>query len=204
MPYTLYYTPGACSISPHIVLRETEQEFTLDKVDLRAKKTHDGGDFYAINPSGYVPALRLPNGEILTEGAVMVQYIADQKPESKLAPPLGTMQRYRVMEWMNFIATELHKGQAPLLNVLAGDDLKEQLGHKLIKRLHRVHEAMGDDREWFFGDPFTIVDAYLFYNLRLWQKGVKRELPAELVPYYKRLSARPSIAASLAAEGIVA
>jgi len=203
MPYTLYYTPSACSISPHIALRESGLEFTLDKVDLRAKKTHDGGDFLAVNPSGYVPALRLPTGEILTEGAVIVQYIADQAPAAKLAPPLGTMERYRLMEWMNFIATELHKGQAPLLNVLSGDDLKEQLSHKLVKRFHRVAEALGT-HEWFFGDQFTVVDGYLFYNMRLWQRTVKRELPAELVPYYQRLAVRPSIAAALAAEGIAA
>jgi glutathione S-transferase len=203
VPYTLYYTPGACSISPHIALRESGLEFTLDKVDLRAKKTHDGGDFLAVNPSGYVPALRLPRGEIMTEGAVIVQYIADQAPAAKLAPPLGTMERYRLMEWMNFIATELHKGQAPLLNVLSGDDLKEQLSHKLVKRFHRVAEAMGTN-EWFFGSQFTIVDGYLFYNMRLWQRTVKRELPAELVPFYQRLAVRPSIAASLAAEGIAA
>ncbi|MEO8843483.1 MAG: glutathione transferase GstA [Kofleriaceae bacterium] len=199
--YTLYYTPGACSISPHIALRETGLAFTLDKVDLRAKKTQDGGDFLAVNPSGYVPALRLPSGEIMTEGAVIVQYLADQAPAAKLAPPAGTMQRYRLMEWMNFIATELHKGQSPLLNVLAGDDLKEQLSHKLVKRFHHVAEAMGTN-EWLFGSQFTIVDGYLFYNMRLWQKAVKRELPAELVAYYQRLAARPSIAASLAAEGI--
>jgi len=203
MLYTLYYTPGACSISPHIALREAGLEFTLDKVDLRAKKTHDGGDFLAINPSGYVPAFRLPSGEIMTEGAVIAQYIADQAPAAKLAPPLGTMERYRLMEWMNFIATELHKGQAPLLNVLSGDDLKDQLSHKLVKRFHHVYEALGS-REWFFGDQFTIVDGYLFYNMRLWQRGVKRELPAELVPYYQRLALRPSIAAALTAEGITA
>lgn len=203
MPYTLYFTPGACSISPHITLREAGLEFTLDKVDLRAKKTHDGGDFLAVSPSGYVPALRLPSGEIMTEGAVIVQYLADQAPATNLAPPLGTIERYRLMEWMNFIATELHKGQAPLLNVLSGDDLKDQLSHKLVKRFLRVAEAIGTN-EWFFGSQFTIVDGYLFYNMRLWQRAVKRELPAELVAYYQRLAARPSIAASLAAEGIAA
>lgn len=201
--YALYYTPGACSISPHIALRESGLEFQLDKVDLRQKKTHDGGDFFAINPSGYVPALRLPDGEILTEGAVMVQLIADQAPASHLAPPLGTMARYRVMEWLNFIATELHKGQGPLLNVLASPELKEQLTHKVAKRFQHVAEALGD-REWFFGDHFTILDGYLFYNLRLWQKNLKQTLDGSLAAYYQRLAARPSVAAALAAEGIAA
>jgi glutathione S-transferase len=201
--YTLYYTPGACSISPHIALRESGLEFTLDKVDLRQKKTQDGGDFYAINASGYVPALRLPGGEILTEGAVMVQFIADHAPESQLAPPLGTMARYRVMEWLNFIATELHKGQGPLLNVLASPELKEQLTHKVTKRFAHVAQALGD-KEWFLGDRFSILDGYLFYNMRLWQKNVKQTLDPALAPYYHRLAARPSIVASLAAEGIAA
>ena len=201
--YTLYYTPGACSISPHIALREAGADFTLDKVDLRQHKTHDGGDFFAINPSGYVPALRLPDGEILTEGAVMVQYIADQAPESHLAPPAGTMARYRVMEWLNFIATELHKGQGPLLNVLAGPELKAQAAHKVGKRFHHVVEALGD-REWLFGDHFTILDGYLFFNLRLWQKNAKQALEPGLVPYYRRLAERPSVVAALAAEGISA
>ena len=201
--YTLFYTPGACSISPHIALRESGLEFSLDKVDLRQKKTHDGGDFYAINPSGYVPALRLPDGEILTEGAVMVQLIADQAPASHLAPQLGTMARYRVMEWLNFIATELHKGQGPLLNVLASPELKEQHIHKLTKRFAHVAQALGD-KEWFFGDHFTILDGYLFYNMRLWQKAVKQVLDPALVPYYQRLASRSSVAAALEAEGIAA
>jgi glutathione S-transferase len=201
MSYTLYFTPGACSISPHIALRESGLEFTLDKVDLRQKKTQDGGDFLAVNASGYVPVLRLPSGERMFEGAVIVQYIADQAPDRQLAPPLGTMERYRMMEWLNFIATELHKGQGPLLNVLASPELKEQLTHKVDKRWHHVAEALGD-REWFFGDRFTILDGYLFYNLRLWQKNVKQLLLPALAPYYQRLAARPSIAAALAAEGI--
>src|SRR3954467_14351541 len=102
--YVLFYTPGACSISPHIALRETQLPFALEKVDLRAKKLAAGDDFTQVNPKGYVPALRLPDGQLLTEGAVMVQYIADRKPELGLAPPAGTMERYRLMEWLNFIA----------------------------------------------------------------------------------------------------
>src|SRR5512143_3436170 len=116
MTFTLFYTPGACPLSPHIALREAGLPFELVKVDLRAKKLASGEDFTAINPKGYVPALKLPNGELLTEGQVMLQYIADQVPAKKLAPPAGTMDRYRLLEQLNFIATELHKGVSPLYN----------------------------------------------------------------------------------------
>src|SRR5438874_9664001 len=107
--HVLYYTPGACSISPHIALREAELPFELERVDLRAKQLAGGGDFTAINPKGYVPALKLPDGQVLTEGAVIVQYIADQRPATQLAPAAGTMERYRLQEWLHFIGTELHK-----------------------------------------------------------------------------------------------
>src|SRR2546423_8762653 len=133
MAYTLYYSPGACSISPNVALREAGIDFDLVKVDLRGKKLASGDDFHAVNPKGYVPALRLPDGQILTEGAVMVQYIADRAPEKQLAPASG-MERYRLQEWLNFIATELHKGMSPLYNALANADYKEQLKQRLATR----------------------------------------------------------------------
>jgi glutathione S-transferase len=201
--YTLYYTPGACSISPHIALRESGLEFTLDKVDLRQKKTQDGGDFFAINASGYVPALRLPGGEILTEGAVMVQFIADHAPESQLAPPLGTMARYRVMEWLNFIATELHKAMSPFYNPHATAEFKQSLGERMALRWARLADAV-QGRPWVMGDGYTVADGYAAYVLRAWQRSAKQDLARfpELVAYYQRLCARPSIAAALAAEGL--
>jgi glutathione S-transferase len=127
MDLTLYYTPGACSLSPHIALREADLVFQLVRVDLKHKKLADGGDWLAVNPKGYVPALRLADGELLTEGAVLVQYIADQRPDAHLLPRAGTFERYRQLEWLNFIATELHKGTSPLYNVLASEDHKAQI-----------------------------------------------------------------------------
>ncbi|HUJ61331.1 MAG TPA: glutathione transferase GstA [Kofleriaceae bacterium] len=199
--YTLYYSPGACSISPHIALREAELSFDLVRVDLRAKKLADGGDFLAVNPKGYVPALRLPDGNVLTEGAVMVQYIADQKPSAHLAPPAGTMERYRLQEWLNFIATELHKGTSPLYNALANDDYKTQLKQRLALRwailAGGVHKT-----PFLMGDRFSVADGYAFYVLKSWVGAHKQELTPwpELVDYHARLAARPSVVAALAAE----
>jgi glutathione S-transferase len=201
MPYTLYFTPGACSISPHITLREAGLPFELAKVDLRAKKLADGSDFLAANPKGYVPALKLPDGQLLTEGAVMVQYLADQVPEKKLAPPLGSMERYRLMEVLHFIATELHKATSPLYNALAGDDYKTQLKQRLALRWG-VFEKMVRG-EYLMGD-FTVADPYAFYVMRAWVKTFKEDFTrwSALDSYYARLAKRPSVAAALAAEGL--
>ena len=201
MPYTLYYSPGACSISPHITLRETGLPFELAKVDLRAKKLADGGDFTAVSPKGYVPALKLPDGQLLTEGAIMVQYLADQVPEKKLAPPLGSMERYRLMEALHFIATELHKATSPLYNALAGDDYKTQLKGRLALRWG-VFEKMVRG-EYLMGD-FSVADPYAFYVMRAWLKTFKEDFarwPA-LGSYYGRLTARQTVAAALEAEGL--
>ncbi len=202
-PYILYYTPGACSISPHIALREAGLPFTLDKVDLRAKKTADGGDYFAVNPSGYVPALRLPDGEVLTENQVMTQYIADQRPDAKIAPPVGTMPRYRLMEWLNFVATELHKGIVPLFNPAINDEYRAVIVGKLANRWEHLAKAVAT-KPFLMGDQFTIADGYAFYTTRAWQHALKQQLRPDLVDYYKRIAARPSVAASLEAEGITA
>ncbi len=203
MTYTLFYSPGACSLSPHSALREAGLPFELVKVDLRAKKTAAGDDFLAINPKGYVPALRLPSGDVLTEGAVMVQYIADQVPAKKLAPPYGTMERYRLMEWLNFIATELHKAQSPFYNPKATPELKEAMGERMALRWTRLAEAV-KTKPWLMGDQYTVADGYAAYVLRSWQRFVGRDISAwpELVAYSQRLVERPSIAASLEAEGM--
>ena len=202
-PYILYYSPGACSISPHIALREAALPFTLEKVDLRAKKLADGGDYFAVNPSGYVPALRLPNGEVLTENAVMAQYIADQRPDAQLAPAAGTMPRYRLMEWLNFIATELHKGTSPLFNPALGDEYRGQVIQRLGKRWEHVQQGL-EGKPFLTGERFTIADGYMFYVMRVWQRALKQELVQDLAAYYSRLAARASIAAALEAEGITA
>lgn len=203
MSHTLYFTPGACSLSPSIALREAGLAFDLVRVDLRAKKTANGDDYLAINPKGYVPALRLPDGQILTEGAVMVQYIADQKPEAQLAPPAGTMARYRLMEWLNFIATELHKGMSPLYNPAANEEFKKSLLDRLALRWGVLAQGVRT-QAFLTGERFTVADGYACYVLRSWQRSVKQDLSRwpELVDYYARLVARPTVAAALAAENL--
>src|SRR5215213_8970278 len=150
---TLYYTPGACSLSPHIALREADLEFQLARVDLKNKKLADGGDWLAINPKGYVPALKLPDGQLLTEGAIIVQYIADQQPDAKLIPAAGTFERYRMQEWLHFIATELHKGMSPLYNVLANEDYKAQLRERIGNRFATIAAALRD-KPYLGGERF--------------------------------------------------
>jgi glutathione S-transferase len=204
MNYTLYWAPHTCSLSPHIVLREAGLPFDLVRVDLREKKLAGGtvNDWLAINPKGYVPALRIPSGEILTEGAVMVQYLADRAPEANLAPSSGSMERYRLMEWLHFIATELHKGMSPLYNPLAGDDFKKALKEqRLVGRWTTLAEGIGD-KPYLTGD-FTIADAYAFYTLRAWRYAQKEPLDRwpVLQAYYERIAARPHVAAALEAEG---
>jgi glutathione S-transferase len=198
----LYYAPNTCSLSPHIALREAGLPFELVRVDLRAKQVHGGGDFLAVNPKGYVPALRLPGGQVLTEGAVMVQYIADQVPERQLAPPAGTLERYRLEEWLVFIATELHKGASPLYNPTASAELKQSLLARLAARWSTLAAGVRD-RPYLMGERFTIADGYATYVLRAWQNAQKQDLARwpELADYYARLVARPAVVAALAAEG---
>jgi glutathione S-transferase len=197
----LYYAPGGCSISPHIALREANIPFTLHKVDfLRGKKTDGDANFVDISPKGYIPALVLDNGELLTEGAAMVQYIADLRPESQLAPACGTFQRVRLQEWLNFIATELHKGLAPLISKDANDEYKKVATDKLAARLAHVEQGI-TGKTWLMGDTFTVADGYAFYVLRSWQNFFKHELSAELAAYYTRIADRPAVHAALEAEG---
>jgi glutathione S-transferase len=202
--YTLYYAPGACSISPHIALREAGLPFALSRVDLRGKKIADGSDWLAVNPKGYVPALRLPSGEVITEGAVIVRYIADQAPTKKLAPANGTLERVRVDEMLHFIATEIHKGMSPLFNAALPDEMRKATTERVSGRYAALEQQLGD-KPYLFGD-FTIADGYAFYVLFAWQKWLKNDLAAwpKLAAYYARLVARPSVAASLEAEGIKA
>ena len=203
MNYTLYWAPNTCSLAPHIVLREAGLPFDLVRVDLRAKKLADGGDWLAINPKGYVPALRLPDGQILTENAVMLQYLADRVPEKSLAPPHGTMERVRLAEWLHFIATELHKGMSPLYNPAANDEFKKALKEgRLVGRWTTLAEGLGD-KPYLTGD-FTIADAYAFYVMRAWQRAIKESLDRwpTLKAYYGRLVARPAVAAALEEAGL--
>jgi glutathione S-transferase len=202
MTYTLFYSPGACSISPHAALREAGLPFELVRVDLRAKKTQAGDDYLAINPKGYVPALRLPDGQMLTEAAVMLQYIADRVTSPSLAPHAGTMERYRLQEWLNFIATELHKGMSPMYSPVANAEYKQALGDRLALRWSRLADAVRE-RSFVMGE-LTIIDLYAVYVLRAWLRTVKSDFARwpELQAYYERLVVLPSVAQALAAEGI--
>lgn len=194
----LYFAPGACSLSPHIALREAGLSFELSRVNFG-----DRASFLAVNPKGYVPALQLDGGEVLTEGAVIVQYIADQAPSSKLAPPNGTLDRVRVQEWLHFIATELHKGMTPLYSKLAIDEYKKTVREKLEGRLAFTAKHLAG-KSFLFGDHFTVADGYLFYCLRSWQKSHGGVLDGTLAHYYAELAKRPSIKAALDAEAIEA
>jgi glutathione S-transferase len=199
----LYFFPGACSLSPHIALREAGFKFDLEKVDLKAKKTAGGEDYLAVNPKGYVPALRLDDGQVLTEAANIVQYIADRKPEAKLAPAAGTPQRYKLQEWLNFLATEVHKGTSPLFNPATPDSWKEVVKENLGKRYEFVAKHLAK-QPYLMGETFSVADGYLFTLLN-WTKFVNIDLgkwPA-LKAYYDRVAARPAVQEALAAEGLV-
>lgn len=200
--HTLYFTPGACSINPHIVLRELGIPFELVKVDLRAKKNADGSDYLAVNPKGYVPALRLPDGNVLTENAVMVQYLADLAPEKKLAPAQGSFARLRLAEALVFVATELHKGMSPLYNPAASAEFRASLIERLGLRWSYLASCVGDG-PYLFGD-FTVADSYAFYVMRAWQRVHKQTLPAGLEAYYARLAERPTVKQALEVEGLTA
>ena len=159
----LYFAAGACSMAPHIVLREAAYTFDLESVDLATKRTASGEDYTRINPKGYVPALRLDNGEVLTEAAVILQYLADQKPESGLAPKMGTMERYRLMEWLNFVSSEIHKQFGPLFNPQITAEWKANQLDLLGRRFDYLTERL-NGMSYLMGDQFTVVDAYLFYR----------------------------------------
>jgi glutathione S-transferase len=196
----LYYMPGACSLSPHIVLRETGVPFELDMVDRLSRKTASGADFNAINPKGYVPALRLDDGTVLTEGAIIVQYIAAQKPESTIMPKPGTIESFHAMEWLNFIATELHKSFGPLFNPATPDATKETAKANLARRYGFVEKRL-EGKSFLMGDTFTAPDAYLFTVTRWTDR-----LGIDLTPYpnvrafQARVGERPAVKAALEAE----
>jgi glutathione S-transferase len=201
----LYYTPGACSLSPHIVLSEAGYVFDLEKVDLKTKQTENGKDFNAINEKSAVPVLELDNGEYLTEGAAIVQYLADQKPETNLASQPGTLERARLQEWLTYIATELHKGYHPLFHVAeAGEKAKDYYLPRLKKAFDFVAEQL-NNKQYLMGDQFSIADAYLFTVLS-WHKWIDLDLSAWpiLVDYQQRVAARPKVQDVLRTEGLLA
>jgi glutathione S-transferase len=199
----LYFSPGACSLSPHIVLLEAGLPFTTERVDLRAKVTASGADFRAINPKGYVPALELGDGALLTEGPAIVQYLADQAPQSGLLPPVGAIERYRVVEWLNYISTELHKNFSPLFNPASSDDMKTAARANLTNRFAYVARKL-EGQEYLTGSAFTVADAYLF-TVASWAGFVQFDLsdwPA-LGAFLARVAARPAVQQALRDEGLL-
>lgn len=195
----LYYVPGVCSLSPHIVLREGGFSFELDLVDVRnGKKTASGREYLKINPKGPVPALELDDGRVITEGAVIVQYLADQKPETNLAPKNGTFERVQLQEWLHFTATELHKGMSPFYQASAGADFLTLMRGRLDARFAYLGEHLAT-RPFIMGEHFTVADAYAFYCLRAYQKQerLKATLEGPLAAYYAKVAARPAVKAAL-------
>lgn len=199
----LYFSPGACSLSPHIVLLEAGLTFTTDKVDLRSKLTASGQDFRAINDKGYVPALEIDRGVVLTEGPAIVQYIADLVPEKQLAPAPGTVARYQLAGWLNFIGTELHKAYSPLFDPSAGEDAKAYARASLSKRYTYINGKL-EGQDYLCGERFSVADAYLFVVTN-WASLVKFDLTGfpHLQAFQKRIGERPAVQQALRAEGLI-
>ena len=198
----LFYSPGACSLSPHIVLREAGVDVALERVDLKSKKTEHGADFTTVNPKGQVPTLQLNTGEILTEGPVIVQYIAELNPAAGLTGAPGSMTRWRVLEWLNHITSELHKGFSPLFRPNTPDAYKEIARANLAAKFDALEKHMAG-RDYLTGDAFTAADAYLFTVMN-WGKftGIDIARWPTLAAYHARVAARPKVQEALAAEGL--
>ena len=198
----LYYSPGACSLSPHIVANELGLPLTLVKVDISKKQTADGADFLAINPKGYVPVIELDNGEVITEGPAIAQYLADQKPAAKLAPAAGSFERVRLQEMLGYINSELHKSYSPLFNPKTPAETRADREEYLRKRYALVEKQL-EGKEFLFGDTFTVADAYL-YTVTNWAAYVKLDISGfpNLLAFQARVAARPAVQKALAAEGL--
>ena len=199
----LYYSPGACSLSPHIALQEAGLAYTPVLASTKSHKLQDGTDYYTINALGYVPVLELDNGERLREGPAIVQYIADQVPDKQLAPANGTLARYRLQEWLNFIGTELHKGFSPLFNPATPEDYKPMVRERLLQRLQWVDSQLAG-KQYLMGDQFTVADGYLF-TVTSWTQPTNVDISglANLAAYRERVGARPAVQAAMKAEGLL-
>jgi glutathione S-transferase len=198
----LFYAPGACSLSPHIVLNEAGLAFERVKVDTKSKAM-PGGDFRSVNPLGYVPVLELDDGSILTEGPAIVQYIADKVPDKKLAPPNGSMERTKLQSWLNFISSELHKGFSPLFNAAMPQEAKQLFRERLATRFQHLDKHLAD-KDYLLGPTFSVADAYLF-TVSNWAAHTDVDLSpfANVLAYRKRVAARPAVQAALKAEGLL-
>ena len=199
----LYYSPGACSLSPHIALHEAGLAYTPVLASTKSHKLQDGTDYYTINPLGYVPVLELDDGTRLREGPAIVQYIADQVPLKMLAPQNGSLQRYRLQEWLTFIGTELHKGFSPLFNPATPEDYKPMVRERLLQRLQWVDSQLAG-KQYLMGDQFTVADGYLF-TVTNWAQPTQLDISglANLAAYRERVGARPAVQAAMKAEGLL-
>ena len=199
----LYYAPGACSLSPHIILQESGLKHTVAKTNIRDKTFEGGGDFKSKNPHGYVPALELDDGTILTEGPAIVQYIADKAPEKKLAPPAGSLDRVKMQGWLNFVSTELHKGFSPLFNAAMPEEAKKIFRDKLMVRFEALDKHLAK-QNYLTGDSFTVPDAYLFTVMN-WTKPTNLDISGfkNLAAYHARVAERPAVQAAMKAEGLL-
>ena len=199
----LYYSPGACSLSPHIALLEAGLPYDLVKVDVRAKKLENGDDYYQINPKGQVPALGLDNGEVMTEGPVIVQMIADKAPAKNLAPARDSAERYKLQEWLNFTTTELHKNFSPLFNPAIPDEVKNFFKERIMGKFKYADEKLAG-RDYLMGKQFTVADGYLYTMLR-WADGNKMDLSGfkNLMAFKERVAARPKVQEALTKEGLM-
>ena len=199
----LYYAPGACSLSPHIVALELGLPLDLVEVDIRQGKLADGNDFSAINSKGYVPVLEFDDGQRLTEGPAIVQYLADRKPEADLAPPAGSLERYRLQEWLNFITSEIHKQFSPLFNPALPDDWKQAAHDALVRRFDWLSTQL-TGKSYLMGARFTVADAYLFTVLN-WSPSTGIDLARwpVLQDYVARVAARPKVREAMQAEGLL-
>ena len=198
----LYYSPGACSLSPHIVAREAGIALELVKVDLKTKTTEHGHDYSVINPKGYVPALQLSDGQVLTEGPAVVQYLADLKPERALAPPSGALERYRLQEWLGYINSELHKTYSPLFKDTTPAETRAERLEYLRKRYAYVEQVLAR-QPYLLGKAFSVADAYLF-TVTQWSKSVQLDLSGfpHLQAFQQRIAARPAVQDALFEEGL--
>jgi glutathione S-transferase len=198
----LYFAPGACSLSPHIVSRELGLSLDMKKVSTKDKTMEGGGDFRQVNPKGYVPALELDNGQVLTEGPAIVQYLADQKPEAGLAPKAGSFERYKLQEWLNFITSEIHKQFSPLFRPTTPDEYKKIAKENLATRFEWLDKQLAG-KEYLMGGSFSVADAYLYTVLR-WTKPMQIDVSKwpNVAAYMERVGARPKVKDALKAEGL--
>ncbi|MCK7598006.1 glutathione transferase GstA [Microbulbifer sp. CAU 1566] len=197
----LFYAPGACSLSPHIVACEAGLNLELCQVDLKAKTTESGGDYTQVNPKGYVPALQLEGGEVLTEGPAIVQFLAEQRPDKKLAPEYGTLPHYRMLEWLNYISTEVHKSFVPLF-WNGSEDEKARASQAVSKRFQFVEDSLSGD--YLLGDDFSVADAYLF-TVYSWCAKVDVDTGGwpKLAAFAERMAQRPGVQKAMQAEGLI-